>query len=93
MYKFRRFKTPLCNHHSPKPGHIPDLLNVVPCFIPYCILACNTKVWWISTQILFGKEKHWLRSSFSTALILAINSLYVLLECLSNTLYLLRFIY
>ena len=21
--KFRTFKTPLCNHHSPKSGHIP----------------------------------------------------------------------
>ena len=23
--KFWRFKTPLCNHHSPKPGYIPGL--------------------------------------------------------------------
>ena len=26
-HKFRRFKTHLCNHHSPKPGHVP--MNVV----------------------------------------------------------------
>ena len=27
--KVWRFKTPLCNHHSPKPGHIPECVRVI----------------------------------------------------------------